>query len=138
MKLPAVSGLVVSFVLSLLSWMPGPGLAADGLLDGLVFDGVLREAEMSSGGDDDQLVFERGLFLSRACLDYGFGQTRYEAVEKDGVIRFAAIATSDTHGQMEWHGEVRGRQVEAEVVWTKERWYWDIHREYRFSGVMAP
>ncbi|SDW54541.1 hypothetical protein [Marinobacter mobilis] len=141
MSLSIVPLSVVSLV-SLLSWSAvSLGQPVDDALEGMRFDGVLRQADASSGGDKDQLVFEQGLFLSRACEAYGFGRAAYEVYEVEesgGQVYFAATVTSPTHGQMEWRGVVGNNRVEAEVVWTKERWYWDTRREYRFTGVATP
>lgn len=109
-----------------------------GILDGATYEGMLREVDASDGGDDDRLVFEGGHFTSRACEDYGFDRAEYSADRSGGQVRFTATATSPTHGKMEWDGVVSGDRIEAHVVWTKERWYWDTRREYRFEGTLAP
>lgn len=131
--------LSVILLAALLSWSAMTrGQSADNALEGMRFEGVLRQVDASSGGDQDQLVFERGLFLSRACEDYGFEWATYEVREEADRVSFVATATSPTHGQMKWHGVIGGNRLEAEVIWTKERWYWDIRREYRFTGVAVP
>lgn len=106
-------------------------------LDGAVFEGVLREVDRSSGGDDDRLVFEGGFFTSRACEDYGFFRTEYALEHGPEGVRFHATAISPSHGRMEWRGVVQGDLLKAHVVWTKERWYWDIRREYAFEGLLV-
>lgn len=122
------------FALSSLYAYAGPAMDP---LDGAVFDGVLREVDKTSGGDADRLVFEGGFFISRACEDYGFVRTEYVVDHESGLVNFHAIAVSPSHGQMEWRGAVREDQLQAQVVWTKERWYWDIRREYVFEGIQV-
>lgn len=135
----SVVPVAVIWLLALLSWSGDTlGQAGDGVLEGIRFEGVLREAGASGGGDRDQLVFEKGLFLSRACEAYGFEWAAYKATSVGGQVYFVVTSTSPTHGQMEWRGVVGGNRVEAEVVWTRERWYWNVRREYRFTGVVVP
>lgn len=107
------------------------------VLDGSVFEGVLREMDADSGGDPDRLIFQEGRFISEACKDYGFEEADYSAHQEAGRIRFQATSTSPSHGTMVWSGVREGDRMEADVVWTKERWYWDIRREYRFEGRLS-
>lgn len=102
--------------------------------DGAVFEGLFREAGVGSGGDEDRLVFRDGIFISEACRDYGFTEARYTVNEENGVVSFRAVSESPSHGQMRWRGYRSGNRLKADVVWTKERWYWDIRREYQFIG----
>ncbi|EON90955.1 hypothetical protein MARLIPOL_16289 [Marinobacter lipolyticus SM19] len=136
LRLLSLSSLWLVALLTLLSLYAYAEPAMDPL-DGAVFEGVLREVDKSSGGDDDRLVFEGGFFTSRACEDYGFFRTEYTVDHESGVVRFHATATSPSHGRMEWRGAVQDDQLKARVVWTKERWYWDIRREYAFEGLLV-
>ncbi|MDC0663938.1 hypothetical protein N6L25_15375 [Marinobacter sp. SS21] len=107
------------------------------VLEGAIFEGVLREVGAISGGDADRLIFRGGLFISEACKDYGFEEAAYTASRQDDRILFEATSVSPSHGRMVWHGVRQGDRLEAEVVWTKERWYWDIRREYQFLGQLT-
>jgi hypothetical protein len=33
---------------------------------------------------------------------------------------------------------MKGDSMEATFIWTKERWYWDVRREYWFKGDLKP
>jgi hypothetical protein len=105
-------------------------------LDGTVYDGIFRELGADSGGDSDRLVFRDGQFVSEACLDYGFAETSYSAFQSADGVHFTATSTSPSHGVMVWRGLQRGERMDAEITWTKERWYWTTHREYRFQGIL--
>ena len=137
--LPAFSQplLMVLLVAALCWWLDGSALAAEGshLLDGKTFIG--KNGEMGQDlaeYEDEEIVFENGLFTSVSCEPYHFGSSPYSARLVDGKIHFSAVTESPTHGKIAWQGVVDGAQAEVTFVWTKERWYWDIHREYWFHG----
>ncbi|QSP94206.1 hypothetical protein LPB19_13550 [Marinobacter salinisoli] len=108
--------------------------AQEGLLDGASFAGVLREVQKTSGGDADRLLFRNGRLFSEACRQYGFEEASYRAFRDNGLVHFEATSISPAHGTMTWKGIRDGNRIEASVVWTKERWYWDTRREYLFTG----
>ena len=108
-------------------------LAASHLLDGKTFVGQ-NGSKGKEADHPDEFVFAGGLFRSASCDDYGFGKGEYDASVKDGVIYFQAVTTSPSHGRIQWQGKVDGDQLEATFIWTKERWYWDIRKEYWFKG----
>jgi len=58
-------------------------------LDGKVFVGSMGKAGAPTG-DQDQLTFKKGTFLSAACVRYGFKEAPYTTEEKDGVVTFTA------------------------------------------------
>jgi hypothetical protein len=35
---------------------------------------------------------------------------------------------------MVWDGTVKDNAIEATSVWTRERWYWKIKKEYWYRG----
>jgi len=82
----------------------------------------------------DTFVFREGRFLSESCTPYGFGDAPYHATVDGAAIRFHAETHSPTHGTMVWDGIVKNNFIEATSIWTRERWYWKIKREYWFSG----
>ena len=82
----------------------------------------------------DTFVFREGRFLSESCTPYGFGDAPYQATVDGAAIRFHAETHSPTHGTMVWDGIVKNNSIEATSIWTRERWYWKIKREYWFSG----
>jgi len=117
----------------------GEGPAAQGialsrnLLDGKTF--VAQSGEKGKkASNKDTIVFRDGRFLSEGCIQWGFGDAAYAAgVEGDG-IRFQARTVSPTHGAMAWNGLVKGDTIEATSIWTRDRWYWKMKREYWYRG----
>ncbi|HAM33160.1 MAG TPA: hypothetical protein DDX05_06425 [Deltaproteobacteria bacterium] len=103
------------------------------LLDGKTF--VAQSGEKGKkGSNKDTIAFRDGRFLSEGCVQWGFGDAAYVAgIEGDG-IRFQARTVSPTHGAMAWSGLVKGDTIEATSIWTRERWYWKMKREYWYSG----
>ena len=83
---------------------------------------------------DDEFIFKEGMFRSTSCDKYGFTEGRYETTETDGIIYFKAMTASPSHGQMFWEGKVDGDSLDGTFVWTKERWYWDIRKDYWFKA----
>lgn len=115
--------------------------ADDSSLSNLQLDNRRFIGPMGVKGDpdpaDDEFIFEDGKFVSKSCLDWGFSPARYWLRhEKDG-LHFLAELTSPDHGEMRYEGVFDGRQIKGSVLWTKERWYWTIQREYMFTGRLA-
>jgi hypothetical protein len=105
---------------------PGP-------LDGKTF--VTQSGEKGKqASNKDTFVFRDGRFLSEGCTPWGFGDAPYRHTVEGDAIRFHAETRSPTHGNMVWDGIVRGDAVEATNTWTRQRWYWNIKREYWYRG----
>lgn len=103
------------------------------LLDGKTF--VAQSGEKGKqASKKDTFVFRDGRFLSEACNPYGFGDAPYQATVDGAKVRFHAETHSPTHGTMVWDGIVKDNAIEATSVWTRERWYWKIKKEYWFRG----
>lgn len=103
------------------------------LLDGKTFTGQNGSKGKPADRDDD-FIFSDGMFRSTSCDDYGFASAPYEAKKIDGVIYFKSVTKSPSHGQIAWEGQVDGDKIDGTFVWTKERWYWDIRKEYWLKG----
>lgn len=102
-------------------------------LDGKTF--VAQSGEKGKqAGSKDTIVFRNGRFLSEGCTPFGFGDAPYRATVDGAAIRFHAETRSPTHGTMVWDGIVRGDAIEGTYLWTRERWYWNIKREYWYKG----
>ena len=102
-------------------------------LDGRTF--VTESGEKGKqASKKDTFVFRDGRFLSETCTPYGFGDAPYQATVDGATVRFHAETHSPTHGKMVWDGIVKNNDIEATSIWTRERWYWKIKREYWFSG----
>lgn len=106
------------------------------VLDGMVFVGHVGPVGQAANGEDE-IVFQDGLFLSTSCVKYGFGSAPYEASMKGDVIVFSATVKSPKHGQIDWHGMIRGEDIQASYTWTKERWYWfDANEEHWLKATL--
>lgn len=127
----ALAVAIFCFCLFNLSWA-GEGAV---LLDGMSFVGKNGEVgKKLAEYEDEEIVFEDGMFTSVSCEPYNFGSSPYNAKTIDGKIHFDAITESPTHGKISWTGIIDKDEAEVKFVWTKERWYWDIRREYWFKG----
>lgn len=105
-----------------------------GMLDGMVFVGHVGPKGEGANGEDE-VVFEKGRFLSTGCSKYGFERAPYSATRNGSRIEFEAVTRSPKHGEIHWRGFVMGKKLTATYVWTKERWYWlDAHEENWFRG----
>lgn len=110
-----------------------------GLLDGLAFVGLNGEKGRQLDPDEhEEIVFADGRFVSTTCARYNFGDAPYSASRVGDSIVFEAVTVSPTHGEIAWQGTVSGDRARMTFVWTKERWYWDTHREYWFEGKLKP
>ena len=141
-----VAASVAAFVLFSMAAMPaGTARAAEGtpgsqdiarspnFLDGKMFVAESGEKDKKAS-NKDTIVFRDGRFLSEGCTPWGFGDAAYKAgIEGDG-IRFHAQTVSPTHGTMLWDGLVRGDAIEATSIWTRDRWYWKMKKEYWYRG----
>lgn len=106
------------------------------MLDGMVFVGHVGPVGQAANGEDE-IVFQDGLFLSTSCAKYGFGTAPYKARMEGEVIFFSAAVKSQKHGQIDWHGTIRGENVRASYIWTKDRWYWfDANEEHWLKAIL--
>jgi len=114
------------------------GMVADNLPSSAALDGRTYAGQNGSKGKsadhDDEFIFSNGMFRSTSCDAYGFQSGPYQTEVVDGIIYFQAVTKSPSHGQMTWEGKVDGESIEGTFIWTKERWYWDIRKEYWLKG----
>ena len=107
------------------------------LLDGKTFTGFNGEkGQELDPNEEEEIVFDNGRFVSTTCNKYNFSDVAYFAEKAGDGIHFEAVTLSPTHGKIEWQGVVQGNQADVTFVWTKERWYWNTHREYWFKGFL--
>lgn len=112
-----------------------PAQDAVHLLDGMAFVGLNGEKGRPLDPDEhEEMVFEDGRFRSVSCEPYNFGDSPYTATRVGDAVHFRAETVSPTHGRIAWQGVVEGDSARATFVWTRQRWYWDIRREYWFQG----
>jgi len=107
-------------------------------LEGKSFHGEMLSTEGEVISDKEKLVFRDGQFASEACRKFGFGEGPYWLRVHDGKVHFIAETVSPTNGTMRWQGTISGGRVDASFVWTKERWYWTIEREFRVRATQEP
>ena len=128
--------LFIPFIFLLLIEAPFSG-EAPYLLDGKAFVGKNGEKGRALDPDEDEeIVFQNGRFTSLSCEPYNFDSSEYSTKVIGDTIHFEAVTESPTHGKIAWKGVVNGENAEMTFVWTKERWYWDTHREYWFKGTL--
>ncbi len=128
-----VAASVAALVLLSVASMPADAANSSNLLDGKTF--VTQSGEKGKqASNKDTFVFRDGRFLSEGCNPWGFGDAPYRATDDGAAIRFHAETRSPTHGTMVWDGIVRGDAIEATNLWTRDRWYWKIKREYWYRG----
>jgi hypothetical protein len=107
------------------------------LLDGKTFIGKNGEkGQKLAEYEDEKIIFQDGMFTSVSCEPYNFGSSPYTAEFVGEKIQFDAVTESPTHGKITWRGIITNDQAEVSFVWTKQRWYWDIRREYWFRGTL--
>src|SRR4030066_616904 len=141
-----VAAFVAALVLFSMTSLPaGPARAAEGAPESRGTarapnfpDGKTFVAESGKKGkkasNKDTIVFHDGRFLSEGCTPWGFGDAAYKAGIEGAGIRFHAQTVSPTHGTMLWDGLVRGDAIEATSLWTRDRWYWKMKKEYWYRG----
>ena len=128
----------LAYIITILCWcLISPALAEEGsnLLDGKSFVGKNGETgQKLAEYEDEEIIFQDGMFTSVSCEPYNFGSSPYKAKIVGEKTHFNAVTESPTHGKITWQGVVEDDQVDVTFVWTKERWYWDIRKEYWFRG----
>ena len=108
-------------------------LSTSAVLDGRTYTGQ-NGSKGKPADHDDEFIFSNGMFRSTSCDAYGFESGPYQTEVVDDVIYFKAVTKSPTHGQMVWEGKVEAEAINGTFLWTKERWYWDIRKEYWLEG----
>jgi len=119
----------------LLSANPGFAIETANLLDGKTFSGLNGEKGKDLDPEEhEEIVFDNGRFVSTTCYQYNFADAPYIARRVGDSVHFESVTLSPTHGKIVWQGVVTGDKATMTFTWTKERWYWDTHREYWFEG----
>jgi hypothetical protein len=102
-------------------------------LDGRTFHGEILDHKGLVRAKD-VLTFKNGKFHSVTCAQLGFGESPYWTRVEGTAIHFLVEVSSPDSGTMRFTGSVRGGEVEALGLWTKDRWYWSIRREIRMRA----
>lgn len=108
-------------------------ISSTSALDGRSYSGQ-NGSKGEPADHDDGFIFSNGMFRSTSCDAYGFESGPYQTEAVNGVIFFKAVTRSPSHGQIAWEGKVDGDSIDGTFLWTKERWYGDIRKEYWFKG----
>lgn len=127
--------IIAASIVALVVACPAAAAAATGkaALDGKVFVGSMGKAGAPTG-DQDQLTFKKGTFISAACVRYGFKEAPYTAEEKDGVVTFTSSPKNAKGDTMTWKGTIRNDTLDATAVnktAAGETTYW-------FKGTVGP
>jgi len=94
-----------------------------GPLDGMVFVGKTGEMSKTTG-DPDELSFKAGMFHSKACDPYGFGDGAYTANVSGETMTFEATTVSATEGKIVWKFTVKGEELNGSFIWYRApKWY---------------
>ena len=108
-----------------------PELSHD--LEGMRFVGPLA-VEDEPNPPEDVLSFRDGKLSSKRCIEYGFAPAPYWLRSDADGLHFRAELESAEHGTIRFEGVFDGRKLLANAVWTKERWYWTVEQQLRFTG----
>lgn len=120
-------------VATLIALLTTYSVAAEGLLDGRVFKGMIGPAENPDLADS--LHFNDGHFWSDICTKCGFLPGTYTATKIDEGIRFEGTLQSDSRGEFYYDGLVRADgSIAVSIKWERRRWYWTASREIAFTG----
>ena len=102
-------------------------------LEGRTFQGEILDGHGAPRAED-VVTFKDGKFRSANCAELGFDASPYWTRVDGDTIHFLAESVSAEGGTLVFRGTVRGDHAEWKAMWTKERWYWSIRREFQFKG----
>ena len=108
---------------------------SSGILDGMVFKGLLGPEE--NPDSEDEIHFSNGKFWSKLCTKCGFQPGHYWVRKVGDTIHFRGELISE-RGVFDYRGEIKDGKLNAKMDWTIKRWYWSIHRDYAFTGSLKP
>ena len=115
-----------------------PAAGDSGALDGRVFEATMV-VDQYDAPFEDRITFKDGMFHSEECqraCDFGW-TPYYTRREGDAIAFVVETACSDSPQSARWEGRVVGDRIEAEIVWTVERFYWTVQRNATASGSLA-
>jgi hypothetical protein len=128
MKKPRTHGtlallLFVGLMLFVSTNAPAVAQEQSGPLDGYMFVGETGKAGKTTG-DPDELTFKAGMFHSKACDPYGFGDGVYTVNAAGDAFTFEATTVSASEGKIVWKGTVKGEELNGSFVWHRTpKWY---------------
>ena len=103
-------------------------------LDGQTFIGPAG-LQGSEPDEEDEVSFNNGELFSSTCAVWGFEGGSYTTEKSSDGLKFKATTLSPDNGKIVWEGVIRGNEIEATYIWTKERWWWfDARQEKWFKG----
>lgn len=85
---------------------------------------------------EDVWEFREGMFASEECKKRcGYPRAPYWVrFEEDGVRFMAEMRCPKTDATIVWRGIVKDGEISGTFLWTRERWYWTIEKEFWFRG----
>jgi hypothetical protein len=118
-RLATAAVLLIAFAAAVL-----PVAANPALLDGRVFivDSGIVSKDSKETGDTvtgDTITFVDGKFQSSAYDQYGYGKSKYLAVDEGSAIAFEVDSRNDKGGKMLWKGRVSGELIEGKVQYVR-------------------
>ena len=107
------------------------------ILDGQVFEGEFGALGKDAKGTDGW-VFDKGMFLSKSCLECGFPESPYLVRFENGKTVFETITQCPrTDAKISWRGTVENGRIEGVFTWVRKRWYWTIKKQFWFRGTLV-
>jgi hypothetical protein len=103
------------------------------MLDGKRFMVEGGEQGKEKEASADTLSFANGMFHSKGCDIYGFGDGAYKAMQNGDATTFEATTTSEKEGTIDWKGTINGNMIEGTYRWTKAG---QNPIDYWFKGTM--
>jgi hypothetical protein len=107
------------------------------VLDGRVFKGEIG-VDGKPALRSDTWIFDNGQFVSRSCVECGFGASPYWVrFENDRTTFRTETHCPVTDATLVWRGSVKDGVIEGVFTWTKKRWYRTIEKDFWFKGVLV-
>ena len=107
------------------------------ILDGHVFEGEFGALGKDAKGTDGW-VFDKGMFLSKSCLECGFPESPYLVRFEEGKTHFETITQCPrSDASITWRGTIEGDRIEGVFTWVMKRWYWTIEKQFWFRGTLV-
>ena len=107
------------------------------ILDGLEFEGEHGPLGKQAMGTDSW-VFDKGMFLSKSCLECGFPESPYMVRFEEGKTVFETRTQCPrSDATIVWRGTVEDGRIEGVFTWVRKRWYWTIEKQFWFKGALV-
>jgi len=105
-----------------------------GALDGTKWSVTITPLAKGEKPVADKLVFDRGMFDSTACHQYGFGKAAYTAKREKGATSFTSTTRNAKEEIIRWQGKVMGQKISGTMTWRAKQ---GAAKNYKFAGAKA-